>query len=627
MSAITGIFYRDGRKVDPQLMKKMNERLSHRGPDGSAIWCEGSVGLGHQMLWTTPESLHEKLPYHDKKAGLVITADARIDNRKELSKELNIEDKEDVSDSYFILKSYEKWGEKCPEYLLGDFAFAIWDENKEQLFCARDHMGVKPFYYYLDDDMFVFGTEIKAIFEIISLNIEIEEIKIGHHLIPISTERELTFYKNILRLPAAYKSITNYYDHNKINYWTLNPNLEIRFDYEENYYKKFYQLFQEAVRCRLKTPYKIGFELSGGIDSSSVVLMAKEVLKNEKFFLNTFSLVFDEIIQSNESKYIKKVVETGKINPYYFIADSISPFEEIEKIFFYLEEPPQTPNVPMIWQLYNEMQKNNIRIVLGGHDGDCLLYKGEKYLMELFYSFKWKRLFQELNNASKLRNLNLLKLFIDKVIFPKYPYAEKIWLKYKGIRKEKDFVNINKAFEKKYNLKKEYKFYFLDPYEKANTSKKIHYYYLTSGTHQMIFEMMDKLAGYFSIEPRHPMMDKRLLEFCYAVPTEIKYQMGWGRLLARKGLAKLLPHEIQWRVGKTNFDPVFRRNLLLYENDRLKQIINKNQFSRKYCDIKELNKIYNRYKQGKKGADAIDIWKIAILTLWIKEYKNNKYCC
>jgi len=108
MSAITGIFYRDGRKVDPELIKKMNDRLSHRGPDGSAVWCDGPVALGHQMLWTTPESLHEKLPFEDEESGLVITADARIDNRKELSEELDIEDKKNVSDSYFILKAYEK---------------------------------------------------------------------------------------------------------------------------------------------------------------------------------------------------------------------------------------------------------------------------------------------------------------------------------------------------------------------------------------------------------------------------------------------------------------------------------------------------------------------------------------
>ena len=146
MSAITGIFYRDSRTVKPELIKKMNNRFSHRGPDGSAIWHDRPIALGHQMLWTTRNLCMRNYHFMTQK-GLVITADARIDNRKELSKKLDIENIEEISDSYFILKSYEKWGEKCPEYLLGDFAFVIWDENKRTLFCARDHMGIKPFYY------------------------------------------------------------------------------------------------------------------------------------------------------------------------------------------------------------------------------------------------------------------------------------------------------------------------------------------------------------------------------------------------------------------------------------------------------------------------------------------------
>lgn len=137
MGAITGIFYRDGRSVKPEQIKEINDKLSHRGLNGSAVWTDGSVALGHQMLHTTPESLHEKLPFEDEDSGLVITADARIDNRKELSEMLGIEDREDVSDSYFILEAYQKWGEKCPDKLLGDFAFAIWDKNKKNYFVLK----------------------------------------------------------------------------------------------------------------------------------------------------------------------------------------------------------------------------------------------------------------------------------------------------------------------------------------------------------------------------------------------------------------------------------------------------------------------------------------------------------
>ena len=164
MSAITGIFYRNGRNVNYDQIKKMNDSISHRGKDGSGVWIEGSVALGHQMLHTTQESLLEKLPFKDETSGMVITADARIDNRTELALVLKLENNEKVPDSTFILKAYQKWGEMCPDKLLGDFAFAIWDPYKKQLFCARDHMGVKPFYYYLSDDALFFATEIKAFF-------------------------------------------------------------------------------------------------------------------------------------------------------------------------------------------------------------------------------------------------------------------------------------------------------------------------------------------------------------------------------------------------------------------------------------------------------------------------------
>ena len=623
MSAITGIFYRDGRSVDPELIKKMNNKLSHRGPDGSSTWCEGSVAFGHQMLFTTTESLHEKLPFEDEKSGLVITADARIDNRKELSELLELEDTEEVSDSLFIIKAYEKWGEDCPDKLLGDFAFAIWDKNNEKLFCARDHMGVKPFYYYLSDDAFFFATEMKAILCNHKVPCKLNELKVAYHLIPIITDRELTFYENIQRLPAAYFLIVNMNNNIKTKYWHLDPNLKIRLSSNEEYYNKFRKIFEQAVKCRLRSDYKIGFELSGGIDSSSVVGMAKKIYGGTRD-INTFSLIFNEIKETDESYYIKKVVETGGIKPYYLVADSISPFKEIEEILFYQDEPFDTPNLAMIWQLYKKMHQNNVKIVIGGHDGDSLLYKGEKYLMELFVNLRWIKLIQEIKNISNGKKIESFKVFISKVIFPLIPSVLSIWLKFKGIRREKDFVNVNKDFEQHFHLKKRYTELELRPNRRANNSKSTHYYYLTLATHQYIFEMMDKFAGAFSMEARHPMMDKRLIEFCYAVPTHIKYNDGWGRLLARYGLANILPNEVQWRKGKCNFFYVFQRNLLLFEKGYLDDLIYQNKLIRNYVDTNELSKIYQRYLNGNKGADSIDIWKTAILSIWLNYSKCLK---
>ncbi|NYB52806.1 MAG: asparagine synthase (glutamine-hydrolyzing) [Methanobacteriaceae archaeon] len=624
MSGITGIFRRDGKDVDPADIKKMNDKISHRGPDGSRIWCEGPVAFGHQMLHTTPESLHEILPFEDEESGLVITADARIDNRKELAPKLGIEDNEYVSDSYFILKAYEKWGEKCPEELLGDFAFAIWDKNRETLFCARDHMGVKPFYYHLSNDYFLFASEIKSLLYYgEDLNLELNEIKVAYHLIPISTDRKLTFYNNIFRLPASNCLYIEFHNYELKKYWELDPNLRIFFDTDEDYYLKFREIFEKAIKCRLRTIHPIGFELSGGIDSSSVVVMAKKILSKTHTDILTFSLIFNEIKQTDESYYIKKIVDKYGFKPFYLVGDSISPFDGADEILFYQDEPLETPNMAMIWKLYKKMSDKGVKVVIGGHDGDCLLYKGENYLFELFVRFKWFKLIDEIKIKSNGGIVEFFKLFVAEVLFKLVPEFHDIWLHFKGIRREKDFVNINKDFVQKFDLKNLYKQMELYPLRAANNSRRIHYYYLTLATHQQIFEMMDKFAAPHSIEPRHPMMDKRLVEFCFAVPTHIKYDNGWGRLLVRYGLSDLLPNEVQWRRGKINFFHVFERNLLLFERDCLNDLIYKNKLIRKYVDCKELPKIYRRYIEGVEGADSIDIWKIAILSFWLESSFNH----
>ncbi|HSP56152.1 MAG TPA: asparagine synthetase B, partial [Dehalococcoidia bacterium] len=165
MSGITGIFRRDGRPVESAEIARMGEVMAHRGPDGSGTWSEGPAALGHLMLHSTRESLHEELPLPRPGGELVITADARIDNRDELiaALDLNGTARDGMADSELILLAYERWGEGCAERLVGDFAFAIWDGRRQMMFCARDHFGMKPFYYHLSPTLFALGSEIKAL--------------------------------------------------------------------------------------------------------------------------------------------------------------------------------------------------------------------------------------------------------------------------------------------------------------------------------------------------------------------------------------------------------------------------------------------------------------------------------
>ena len=616
MSAITGIFMRNGKELDPQLMKKMNDKLSHRGPDGSSIWCEGSIGLGHQMLWTTQESIHEVLPLEED--GLVITADARIDNRADLCEELGIRDEEDVSDSYFILKAYVKWGEDCPDKLLGDFAFVVWDKQEEKLFCARDHMGVKPFYYYLDDDMFVFGTEIKALFEVEGVPREINELQIAYHLSLMHYEREITSYQNIIRLPAAsYLKV----DNNNLNfeeYWELDINYKIHLDSDEEYEKKFLELLTEAVKCRLRSKFHAGSMLSGGLDSSSVSCIANIILKKQNRKLKTFSATFDSVPESNERYFIEKVLSSDKFDYYLINADEIGPLNEINSYFKYGDQLIIFPNTFMTWNINREAKKQGVRILLDGLEGDIVVSHGKGFLKDLAVSKRWKKLIIESLYFSKKKNVNIIFIYLNiiiEILFSKIKFLDSInnYQEYKFRKKI-----LEKKFVKKISLKE--KIIDLNNGIDIHNAKDYHYYSLKSGLIQYGMESTDWMSAAFFLESRHPFYDKRLIEFCLAIPTEQKISKNWDRYIMRRAMSNILPKEVQWREKKGNLGHNHSKSMIKYNKKLLNEVIfEKNYSEDKYVDIKKIKKIYTNLKNGNKK-EIIFLWQYVILSLWLRKF-------
>jgi asparagine synthase (glutamine-hydrolysing) len=620
MSAITGIFYRDNRNVDPKLIKHMNDKLSHRGPDDSNLWYEGSVALGHQMLYTTPESLHEKLPFEED--GVVITADARIDNRKELSEKLNIKDNEEVPDSYFILKAYQRWGEKCPQELLGDFTFVIWNKDHGTLFCARDHMGVKPFYYYLCEDAFFFATEIKSLLTIPNVKCKINELEIANILALISGEdREITCYEGIYRLPAAYSLKINSNNSKKSVYWKLDPNNMIILDSDEDYSKKFLEIFTEAVNCRLRSAFPVGYMLSGGLDSSSVACTAQKILQKEgKKQLKTFSAIFDNVPKSNEHYFIDKVLSSSDFDSHYIKADLINPLNEIDKFFWYSDTASIPPNTFMNWNIYREADKCGVRVLLDGFDGDVTVSHGSKFLTELFSTYKWMKFFNEVKAYTKLKKVSYKSIFLSiglYVLIPKV-FQKKMVLRNEYNRKKrsrsriikKEFADQTQVIKKIIEIK--------EKFINTNNAHQYHYLELNSGSIQFETELLDWMSAPFSIEPRHPFYDKRLIEFCLAIPSEQKLSKGWDRVIMRRAMSGILPTEIQWRKDKGDLSFNFIQSLMT-NNDLLDDIILGNISTiDKYIDIEEIKKIYNNCKyEDIIDEDITQLWYIVSLYLWL----------
>ena len=221
MSGIAGIYNLDGRAVDPELLEQMTAAIAHRGPDGSGKWIHRNVGFSHQKLSTTPEALRETQPLYDDDLKLGLTFDGRIDNRAEIRELLEAAGARlrTDSDAEMVLTAYRCWGKACAAKILGDFALAVWDAGNRRLFCARDVLGIRPFYYYFDSRTFIFASELQQIFRLPLVPREPNEGMIGEYLVSAVNNKEETLTKGILRLPPAHLLIVEPGRIRKQDYW------------------------------------------------------------------------------------------------------------------------------------------------------------------------------------------------------------------------------------------------------------------------------------------------------------------------------------------------------------------------------------------------------------------------
>jgi asparagine synthase (glutamine-hydrolysing) len=616
------------------------------------------------MLWTTPESLLEKLPLVNQTGNLIITADARIDNRDELIAALGLTDRpaEKIADSELILAAYDKWGEKCPEHLLGDFAFAIWDKRKPSLFCARDHFGVKPFYYYYQSNQtFIFASEMKALLCLPEVPRQVNEVRIADFLALMMEDKAITTYQDLVRLPPAHSILVSQEGIRLWSYWSLDPGRGLRLESDEAYAEAFRDIFTEAVRCRLRNAFPIGSQLSGGLDSSAVTCMARKLLDQAgEAQLHTFSNIFDTVTECDERPFINAVLAQGSFIPHYVHADQLSPLSNLDIIFQYEDEAFTGPSHFLPWGLNCAAHEAGVRIFLDGFDGDTTVSHGSVYFTELARQGQWETFFLEAKAISQhfdtsphtllhcygLMHLKELakqwqwvafatavnqihqhfgvsrrQLFLQHGLKPLVPeFIQQIWRRLRGrgesVSNLAPLVNRSFAecigFDERIQRLNGYR----DP---PLTVREDQWRSLTSGMFVFILEQVDRYAAAFSIEARHPFMDKRLIEFCLALPPEQKLHQGWSRMVMRRALANVLPETIQWRGGKTDLTPNFLHGLLRLDRHLLDEVIlNKLGSIERYLDSDFLRAAYQRITSGGKvnDQDIMTLWTAVILALW-----------
>jgi asparagine synthase (glutamine-hydrolysing) len=346
MSGFVGILNLDGAPVDRSLLERMTRFLAFRGPDGQEILCLGSVGLGHAMLRATREAATEKQPgkVDDR---LYVVADARIDARAELIEKLK--NKSSIAgslslstpDSELILLAYDSWGEGCVEHLIGDFSFAIWDKRRNRLLCARDHFGVKPFFYAHVGSCLIFSNTLDCIRIHPAVSGVLNDLAIADFLLFDSNQEPgTTAFAEIRRLPPAHTLKIENETLVERRYWELAVTTPVRYPRDKEYLDRFRELLDAAVADRWRGD-SAAVTLSGGLDSTTVAASARRAFagNGKSTRLYAFTEVFDRLIPHEERHYATLSAEALDIPIEYFVNDHWKIFDGADKPEFRSPEP------------------------------------------------------------------------------------------------------------------------------------------------------------------------------------------------------------------------------------------------------------------------------------------------
>jgi asparagine synthase (glutamine-hydrolysing) len=565
MSAICGIWQRNNAPVSSTRLTRLMHAQAHYGPDGSGVWGEDSIRLGQQMLCLTPEALHEQQPAAPApflaNCPLIITADSWLDNRQELCEALSIPRGEwpTIPDSQVILAAYQKWDTACPGHLLGDFAFAIWDSAKQRLFCARDHVGARPFYYYDNDQEFLFATDLQALLGVITPQIEPMYLKAkvmyGRFL-----HNELTFYARVRKLPPAHFLVVSVHRLQQGAWWQPGELPELHLPTDEAYVEMLRHMLEEAVRCRLRTHQTVGTHLSGGLDSSSITMLAARQLRQQGRTLTAFSwspplpadLAISGLPANDERRHIEQICRQEQLMCHY---TRLTETDELQALAWGLDRDAIYFIGGYDAYVNQCAAQAQVRVLLSGWGGDEFITAHvDGYLAACFVQGRWRTLAREMDakvgRSSGAYWKAVLGLGYARVLTPLLPYPlyARLHPHLADPPAYAPFIHPElRGFLQAVPLPETIN---------VRETPNLHEYQRTMFAHGHLTRRSEMWAAYgaqHQLYFRYPLLDRRIVDFACRIPAHLFVRNGISRYLFRQAMHPLRP---AW-----NYNPKFQPGL------------------------------------------------------------------
>lgn len=641
MCGIAGIVGGVGQCIDKDRLAQMSAAMRHRGPDdeGYALYDDQSetislyagsdtspyltleqlseasgcpsVGFAFRRLsiLDLSEAGHQPMVSEDQRYMMVFNGE--IYNYKELRAEL-----EQIgfafrssSDSEVVLASFVAWGSESVKRFNGMWSISIFDAQKKSLFASRDRFGIKPFYYAMVDDGFIFASEIKQILPFLGRGVTVDDDVAFQYLHDGTKDySNQTFFKGVSQLEPGC-SIT--YADGKIQvnrYWDFKIKDSYSNCSEEQIKDEFMKLFRSSVEYRYRADVPVGVALSGGLDSSSIAVMANEISTQP---LETFTVVYEDH-KYDEREYARLVANSIKCNRHEFGPTVRGLEKEMDEMIHHMEEPLRSISTYSQWCLMKGVKECGVTVLLEGQGADELLggyhWYYNDYFHDLLSSFSLVKFLREVSCYSKYHKnkpayivLNVFKSWLKQKLPSKLRPKNKLKLLTRDIGR----IDQNDSRLFKYKLGAQLNF----------------------GLRCLIRELLnygDKTSMRFSVENRVPFLDYRLVEFVTVLPLSQKICNGKTKSLLRESLKSLLPSEIYNRYDKLGFATPQEK----WQQNELKKIIqkelnNSGVLESKYFEKERTKEYINEYFKGKHN-DYSFVWRCYNFSRWLKLY-NVKY--
>ncbi|MGD0534818.1 MAG: asparagine synthase (glutamine-hydrolyzing) [Methanoregula sp.] len=603
MCGIAGQYCFKGGRPKSRLLAAMSERLAHRGPDGEGTHISGSTGLVHRRLAIIDLSPDGLQPMTNEDSSLWLVFNGEIYNFVELREELAKKGHTfySKSDTEVILHAYEEWGHDCLARFNGMWAFALWDERKQELFCARDRFGIKPFYYTTVGGSFLFASEIKALLVHPDAGNTPDDKMLCTYLAwGVQDHCSRTMFEGILQIePGHALIVTREGIQPPFRYWDITVNPEIGTDSdEEAIATHLRELLTDAARSHLKSDVAVGTCLSGGIDSSTLAVIINTLIRKDSpdrvgTRQKTFSVVFSNK-KFDESQYINDVVAATGVDAARTEPTPNQLWEDIDRLVYIQDEPFGSLSMYAQYCVMR-LASTKVKVVLDGQGADELLagylgYQGS-YIRELIWTFHWGTALSEIIGSIRHHHG-----FFTAAL--------------QQLRVRKARRGLLKCIPET-----------IDRYQ--GTLDKVLYRELVSTNLPELLHYEDRNSMAFSIEARVPYLDIRVAEYIASLPFKEKIHNGVTKAVLRRAIKGLIPESIRCRQDKMGFvtpEECWMKNEL---RPFVLGILSSGSFkSRPYWDADAVAKNYLAFIEG-TSAYSFDVWRIICAEMWLRKFIDS----